>query len=123
MKNKIVLFLHFLGIFFISYGCSAKMPPPLKDISSAKIALANAKDADAASLSPKTFMLAQKHYADVKLYMHNKEYLRAKYAAQKAFIEAKLATKKAEKAKVKKRVEVLNAEVNRIKKEFTSISE
>ncbi len=123
MRSKIVLFVLFLGVFFTFNGCSAKMPPPLKDISNAKIALANAKDADAASLAPKSFKLALRHYEEVKLFMDNKEYKRAKYAAQKAHIEAKLAGALAQKAKVQKRVDILNAEVNTIKKEFTPISE
>jgi len=123
MRIKLVYFMLSLGLFFSVFGCAAKMPPPLQDISNAKIALANAKDVDAQSLAPKSFELAQKHYSDIKFFMNKKEYKSAKYAAQKAHIQAKLAAVKAKKAKVQKRVDKLNSEVNTIKKEFTTISE
>lgn len=123
MKIKIVLFMFSFGLIFSLSGCAAKMPPPLEDISNAKIALAHAKDADAASLAPKSFELAQSHYKEVIFFMEKKAHKEAKYAAQKASIEAKLAYSKAEKAKVQKNVDTLNAEVNTIKKVFTTISE
>ncbi len=123
MKIKIVLLIGSFGLFFSLNGCAAKMPPPLEDISNAKIALAQAQDADAASLATKSFELAQSHYKEVKAFMDKKAHKEAKYAAQKAIIEAKLAYSKAQKAKVQKKVDTLNAEVNTIKKEFTTISE
>jgi len=123
MKIKIILFVLTLGLIFSFSGCAAKMPPPLEDISNAKIALAHAQDAEAASLAPKSFDLAQKHYKDVKVYMDQKAHKEAKRSAQKASIEAILAYVKAQKAKVQKKVDTLNAEVNTINKDFTTISE
>lgn len=123
MKIKIVLFVLSLGFSFSLSGCTAKIVPPLEDISNAKIALAQAKDGDALSLAPKSFDLAQKHYRDVKLFMEQKAHKEAKYAAQKAIIEAKLAYVKSQKAKVQKKVDRLNTEVNTINQEFTTISE
>ena len=123
MRIKIVQFVLPLALFFGLVGCAAKVPPPLKDISNAKIALAHAKDAQAQTLAPKSFKLAISHYEDMKLFMEKKEYKKAKYAAQKAHIEAKLAFVKAEKAQVQKRVDALNGEVNTLKKEFTTISQ
>ncbi len=123
MKNKIVILISSVWVFFNMFGCAAKMPPPLKDISNAKMALANAKDADAKVWAPKSFELALKHFEDVKFFMDKKEYKSAQYSAQKAHIKAKLALVKAQKAKVQKRVDKLSGEVNTIKKEFTTISQ
>jgi hypothetical protein len=123
MRSKIVLIILSVGLFFCISGCAAKVPPPLQDISNAKIALANAKDVDAQNLAPKSFELAQKNYNDIKFFMAKKEYKSAQYAAQKAHIQAKLAAAYAKKAKVQKRVDKLSNEVNTIKKEFTTISE
>ena len=123
MKNKIVIIISSVWLFFIMFGCAAKMPPPLKDISNAKMALANAKDADAKILASRSFALAQKHFEDIKFFMDKKEYKSAQYSAQKAYIKAKLALVIAQKSKVQKSVDKLSDEVNTIKKEFTTISE
>ena len=123
MKKKIVIIISSVWVFFTMFGCAAKMPPPLKDISNAKMALANAKDADAKILAPKSFALAQKHFEDIKFFMDKKEYKSAQYSAQKAYIKAKLALVIAQKSKVQKSVDKLSDEVNTIKKEFTTISQ
>ena len=111
MRVKIIQFILFYALFHSMIGCSAKVAPPLKDITNAKMALANAKDADAQNLAPQSFKLAQKHYEDLKSFMDKKEYKKAKYSAQKAYIKAKLAHTKANKAKIKKRVDKLSADV------------
>jgi hypothetical protein len=123
MKNKIVLLILSWSLFFSVGGCSAKMPPPLKDISNAKMSLAKARDANAQVLAKKSFKLAVGHYKKIKVFMEKQKFKKAKYAAQKAQILANLAYAKAEKMKVKERVDMLNGEVNTIKKEFTTISQ
>jgi hypothetical protein len=122
MKNKIVLFLVTITVIFFFKGCASKVPPPLKDISNAKIALANAKEANAEKLAPKTFYKAQKFYKQIAVFMKNKAYKEAKYSAEKSYIQAKLAYKKAQNLKIQKKIDQLNGEVNRIKNEFTTIS-
>lgn len=108
-------------VFFIS-GCAKKLPP-LEDIQDAKIALVKAKDADALELANRSFELAKKHYEDIKVYMSENDYEKAKYSAQKAFIEAKLSQNIAQNAKIEKKIDKLSGEVSILKKEFTTISE
>ncbi len=118
MKSIIVFGLI---VFFIN-GCAKKIPP-LLEIQNAKIALAKAKEADAAKLSPDSFESAKKHFKEIKSYMDREKFEDAKYLAQKAMIEAKLSQSKAQNAKIQKEVDKLGGEVNIIKKEFTVISE
>jgi hypothetical protein len=121
MGSKIAKIILLCGLFFS--GCASKVPPPLKDISNAKIALSNASEAGAAKFAPKSFTMARRYYKQMRFYMDKKLYQQAKYAAQKAHIQAKLAYTKTQKQKVKKDVDTLATEVNSIQKEFTTISQ
>ncbi len=121
MKNSAVLSCIAVGILMLG-GCAAKKPP-LEDISNAKIALLKAKDADAKRLSPKTFALAQEQFQQSKISMDNKAYEEARQAAQKAYITAKLAEKKAQNAKAQMEVDKLSSEVKTLQKEFMTIKE
>lgn len=122
MRNSVVLFLLSAGfIVFCSFGCSSKNPP-LQDISNAKMALLEAKEAGASSLAPDLFNQSQAEYKKMQEFMDKEEFKQAKYAAQKAYIKAKSALSHAQNEKVQKRVDELNSEVNVIKKDFTTIS-
>jgi hypothetical protein len=90
------------GLFILIFGCSQKMAPPLKDISNAKIALANASEAGAERFAPIAFNRAKEHFNNMRVYMDKQEYKKAKYEAQKAHVVARLAYTKTQKAKVEK---------------------
>ncbi len=123
MKNRVILYLLLfcVSIFFIN-GCSSKLPPN-EDISKAKISLMKAKESDADTLATDQFESAKNYFKQIQLYMDKKDFDKAKYMAQKAYIEAKLAYKKAENAKAKKDVDLLSGEVKTIKKDFATLSE
>jgi hypothetical protein len=115
------LFLPLVSLILL--GCGAKVAPPVSDISNAKIALMKAKDMNASDLATTTYDSAQNYFKQTKSFMDKKEYAKAKMAAQKAHIEARLSAAEANNKKLEKKVNKLSGEINIIKKEFTTITE
>ncbi len=120
MKNRTLL-LFFGTLAFLFLGCSSKNPP-LQDISDAKMAILDAKSADAKTLAPKMFKNSVEKYQIMQEFMKKEKFVEAKYAAQKAYIQAKLANLLSKNAKTKKSVDDLKSEINIIKKDFATIS-
>ncbi len=120
MKNRTIMSVSLLvGFFFVA--CSSKNPP-LQDISDAKMAILDAKSADAKTLAPKMFKNSVEKYKIMQEFMKKEKFVEAKYAAQKAYIQAKLANLLSKNAKTKKSVDDLKSEINIIKKDFATIS-
>lgn len=114
------LFLLFFAIF--TNGCAPKVAPPTDSMSNAKIALIRAKDFAASILDIKEYKNAQSYYKRAKVYMDNKKFSYANQMAQKAHIEANLASEKAKNVKLQQKVDKLSGKINLITKDFAVIS-
>lgn len=120
MENRI--FLLSLGtLMFVFLGCASKNPP-LQDISDAKMAILDAKDAGAKTLAADMFKNAEQKYQNMQKLMQEEKYIDAKYAAQKAYIQAKLANTLSKNVKTQQEVDELMSEIRVIKKDFAILS-
>ncbi len=119
MKKRTILLL--IGFGFFLFGCSSKNPP-LQDAKDAKMAILDAKSADAKTYAPKMFKNSEEKYKQMQELMKKEKFVEAKHAAQKAYIQAKLANLLSKNAKTQKQVDALEGEINVIKKDFATIS-
>ena len=118
MIGFFIKFFILIGLSFIHVGCASKTPPPLKEISNAKIALANADDIGASSLAKKNFTAAKRYFQQMKRLMKKKRFKEAKEAALKAKFEANLSYEKAQKSKIQKKFNKIDSELKELKEKI-----
>ncbi len=118
MIGFFIKFLIFLQLVFFYSGCASKTPPPLKDITDAKIAIANADDAGAWVFAKENFTIAKRYFQKMKQLMQKKKYKEAKEAAIKAKFEANLSYEKAQRKKIQKKFNKLDSQLKELKEKI-----
>lgn len=115
----------FYGLFLaamvvICSGCAGSTPP-LQDMKIAKMALLNADEAQESTEASRYFKLARKELIEAQQKMQEKRYDEARYLAQKATADARLAKIKAENEALRHEVEKLEGELRRLQGTFATI--
>ncbi len=114
------LFTLILTILFV--GC-ANSAAPLEDIQRAKMALLDAQNAKENKIAGDYFKKAQNELSLALEKMKEKSYDEAKFLAQKATADARVAKIKATNFELKKEIDKLDLELKRVKKDFVTIDE
>ena len=103
-------------------GC-ASATPPVQDIKIAKMALLNATEAETDTEAKRYYAKAKAYLLQAQTMMKKKKYDEAKYFAQKATAEARVAKIKATNAVLLQKVDALDTELKKLKHEFVTIEE
>ena len=101
-------------------GCASSGPKPTEQIAVSKSAVANAEAAGGNEYAPVEMRTAQDKMERAHRAMDKEDYLEAKWLAEEAQVDARLAEKKAQSAKAQKAaivmgddIRVLRDEINR----------
>ena len=111
----------FLAVMILVYSGCAETTPPLQDMKIAKMALLNADEAQESTEASRYFKLAQNALIKAQQKMQEKRYDEARYLAQKATADARLAKIKAENEALQHEVEKLEGELRRLQGTFATI--
>ena len=122
MVRKYLFFGSLISVMFWGSGC-AHTPPPVADMTNAKMALLNAENAKESSAAKNYYDQAVKHFEKARREMKAKNYETAKYEAQKAIADARVAKIKASNEALQKEVDALRAEIRKLEKDFVTIEE
>jgi len=122
MVRKSLFFGSLTAVLFWTAGC-AHTPPPVADMTNAKMALLNAENAKESRLAKSYYERATEHFEKARREMKAKNYEAAKYEAQKAIADARVAKIKATNEALQKQVDALRAEIRKLEKDFVTIEE
>ncbi len=103
-------------------GC-ASSTPPVQDMTNAKMALLNAQEAQENEAAKSYYERAKNYYDQAQKEMEKKEYDKARFLAQKAIADARVAKIKASNALLQKQADDLRLELKKMQKEFVTIQE
>ncbi len=120
LKTNIVLGLLFFTLFL---GGCAGSTPPVQDLKTAKMALVNAQEAAESAEAKSYYESAEKYLKEAQKMMQEKSYDEARYLAQKATADARVAKIKATNALLQKKVDALDLELKKLKQDFVTIDD
>jgi hypothetical protein len=98
-------------------GC-ASIPPPTEQMAVAKSALANAVSAGASEYAPVEMRTAQEKLDRANRAMDKEDYENARWLAEEAQADARLAEKKAQSAKAQKAASVMQDDIRVLREEI-----
>ncbi len=122
MLKKSYKALSLILLVILTVGCTSTKPP-LQDLSIAKMAVVDMGDIKDDAQAQMYFKKAQDELVQAQKMMQDKEYEDAKFLAQKATADARVAKIKASNAKLIMQINILDIEVKKIKQDFITIDE
>ncbi len=117
--NFILGLLLFAGVL----GGCASSTPPVQDLKTAKMALLNAQEAQESQDAKAYYERAKMYLEKAQQKMKEKSYDEARFLAQKATADARVAKIKASNALLQQQVDTLELELRKLRKEFVTIEE
>ena len=111
-----------LFLIAILGGCASSLPP-VQDLRTAKMALLNAQEAEDRTEAKSYYESAQKYLEKAQKKMQEKSYDEARFFAQKATADARVAKIKASNAILQQKVDALDLELKKLKHEFVTIDD
>jgi hypothetical protein len=102
---------------FIIAGC-ASIPPPTEQMAVSKSALANAVSAGGSEYAPVEMRTAQEKMDRANRAMDKEDYENARWLAEEAQADARLAEKKAQSAKAQKAASVMQDDIRVLREEI-----
>ncbi len=114
-----------LGLLFFTLlleGCAGSTPP-VQDLKTAKMALVNAQEASESVKAKSYYESAETYFKKAQQKMQEKSYDEARYLAQKATADARVAKIKATNELLQKKVDALDLELKKLKQDFVTIDD
>jgi uncharacterized protein (DUF3084 family) len=105
----------------LAFAC-ATVPPPTDTVGAARIAIAEATQADAEPHARLELHMAREHLAQAEAAMEREENEKARELAEKALVEAELAEAKAESAAAKRNVAQIREDIATLRREIDRAS-
>ena len=119
--GKKVSFCIMIITLFIS-GCADKSPP-FENVADVKMALIQAKQANALEYAPKELQLAKEQLKKVDLLIEEGKFVEAKFLAQKVAADVRLIEKQSLNKNLHDNIAILNRQIGLVKKEVINIKE
>jgi Domain of unknown function (DUF4398) len=123
MMNKFFSYQWYRAVGTIGFaavviaGC-ASIPPPTEQMAVSKSALANAVSAGGSEYAPVEMRTAQEKMDRANRAMDKEDYENARWLAEEAQADARLAEKKAQSAKAQKAVSVMQDDIRVLREEI-----
>jgi hypothetical protein len=106
---------------FIVFGCASKGVAPIESITGAELAIKVAADGNATENAPLELRIAEEKLQAAKQAVEREEFQEAKFLADEALVNAKLAEAMSLAAKSKKNEEELRESIDTLRKEIQRI--
>lgn len=104
------------GLLSLS-GC-ASVPPPREEVAEARLALSEAREAEASQYAPAELRSARKKLEAAEEAMSKDNYTKARRLAEQAFVDAQLAEAKAQAELQRQEVEELRESIETLRREL-----
>lgn len=101
----------------VTAGC-ASIPPPTEQMAVSKSAIANAASAGGTEYAPVEMRSAQEKFERASRAMEKEDYERARWLAEEAQVDARLAEKMAQSAKARKAAIVMQDDIRVLREEI-----
>jgi len=103
---------------FLLVGCAHKQVMPTEDIPKAEMAIKEAMDRGALTISPVELKMAQEELDNAKAAMQKEEFKKARRLAEKAEVDAKVAESKADAVTEQKHAEEMRSSIETLRQEI-----
>lgn len=107
-----------IGCVAVSIAGCASIPPPTEQMAVSKSALGNAVSAGGSEYAPVEMRTAQEKMGRANRAMDKEDYENARWLAEEAQADARLAEKKAQSAKAQKAVSVMQDDIRVLREEI-----